>query len=337
MKRSPKVCAFLCTLCTIAFLTSFSSVSAAGFETEIRKIIHRVHKGESAAVASVYEEKSGDITALGDLWRARMEAALSGGGVMLKSRKDLGLLQDEAEMFGSGPGGILERAGADVVVTGTYTVDYGPAGSRRKPEIRLVIKAHRMADGTVFTVVCREGLPPGWEREASLVKGNVYHRGIEAVVPDARSRNRPKIEARLDRKPACYAPGSPAVIIAKTEPGVHLYILGVAADHTVSLFYPNRRMRDQPLPSGTFRFPPPALTKDVQLVFYPPREDEPCQESIKVIAARKPIDFSFLPVPEDQIYAGAKGGDMKKVLETLKGVKDWNEAVLNYWVGPGCE
>ncbi len=100
----------------------------------------------------------------------------------------------------------------------------------------------------VKTVICRENLFPGWERQESLKKGNVYHRGIQAIAPDPRFRNRPKIKARMDRKPACYSPGMPAVIAVETEPGVHLYILGVAADHTVALFYPNGRMSDQPLP-----------------------------------------------------------------------------------------
>ncbi len=72
-------------------------------------------------------------------------------------------------------------------------------------------------------------------------------------------------------------------------------------------------------------------------MFYPLKDDELCHESIKVIVSRKPIDFSFLPVPEDQVYAGASGGDMKKVLEALRAATDWNETVLSYWVGPGCD
>jgi len=330
--------ALFSALFAVVSLMVCSPAFAVGFETEVGKIANRMRKGETVAVSPVYEEKSGDITALGDRWRTRVEACLSDRGVVVKSRKDLGVIQDEMEMFGSGTRNILDHAGADVVVFGTYAIEYGPAKSGKKPMIRLVIKALRVTDGTVVkTVICREDLFPGWERQASLKKGNIYHRGIEAIAPDTQSRNRPKIKARMDRKPACYPPGMPAVIAVETEPGVHLYILGVAADHTVSLFYPNRRMGNQPLPSGNFRFPPLALAEDVQLVFYPLKEDELCHESIKVVASRKPIDFSFLPVPEDQVYAGAIGGDMKKVLEVLRTATDWNEVVLSYWVGQGCE
>ena len=330
--------ALFSALFAIVSLMVCSPAFAVGFEAEIGKIADRMGKGETVAVSPICKEESGDITALGDRWRTRVEACLSDRGVVVKSRKDLGVIQDEMEMFGSGTRNILDHAGAEVVVSGTYTIEYRMAKSGRKPIIRLVIKALRVVDGTVVkTVICREDLFPGWERQASLKKGNIYHRGIEAIAPDTQSRNRPKIKARMDRKPACYPPGLPAVIAVETEPGVHLYILGVAADHTVSLFYPNSRMSDQPLPSGNFRFPPLALADDVQLVFYPLKDDELCQESIKVIAAHKPIDFSFLPIPEDQVYAGARGGDMKKVLEALRAATDWNETVLSYWVGPGCD
>jgi hypothetical protein len=337
MKRSLKTLVLFSALFAIVLLMACSPAFAVGFETEIGKIADRMRKGETAAVSPIHEEKSGHITALGDRWRTRVEASLSDRGVVVKSRKDLGVIQDEIEMFGSGTRNILDHAGADVVVSGTYTIEYGTAKSGRKPMIRLVIKALRVTDGTVVkTSICREDLFPGWERQASLKKGNIYHRGIEAIAPDTHG-NRPKIKARMDRKPACYLPGMPAVIAVETEPGVYLYLLGVAADHTVSLFYPNRRMSGHPLPSGNFRFPPLALAGDVQLVFYPLKEDELCHESIKIIASRKPIDFSFLPVPEDQVYAGAIGGDMKKVLEALRAATDWNEVVLSYWVGRGCD
>ncbi|EFK11047.1 conserved hypothetical protein [delta proteobacterium NaphS2] len=338
MNQSAKAHAFFYTLWTIIYFLPLANAHSGDFEAQIEKITERMRKGESAAVSPIYEEKSGDITALGDRWRTRVEACLSDHGVVVKTRKDLGLLQDEMEMFGSGARSILDHAEADVVATGTYVVEYRTVGSGKKPEIHLVIKALRVRDGTVVgTIIYREGLSAGWEHQASLKKGNVYHRGIEAIAPDARSQNRPEIKARMDRKPPCYPPGVPAVISVETEPGVHLYILGVAADYTVSLFYPNRRTRDQPLPSGTFRFPPPALAGDVQLVFYPLKQDELCHESIKIIVSRKPMDFSFLPIPEDHVYAGARGGDMKKVLEVLRTAHDWNEVVLSYWVGAGCE
>jgi len=181
MKRSLGTFALFSALFAIVSLMVCSPAFAVGFETEIGKIADRMGKGETAAVSPIYEEKSGHITALGDRWRTRLEAALSNRGVVVKSRKDLGVIQDEIEMFGSGRRNILDHAGADVVVSGTYTIEYGSAKSGRKPMIRLVIKALRVTDGTVVkTVICRENLSSGWEQQASLKKGNIYHRSIEA-------------------------------------------------------------------------------------------------------------------------------------------------------------
>ena len=315
-----------------------SAVCAAGFESEFAEITDRIKKDESVSVAPIYDEKSGDITSLGDHWRTQITARLSDEGIIVKTRKDLGLLQEELDMYGSGNIDVLAHAGSDVVLMGTYTIFRKDTFFGEESMIHLVVKALRARDGTVIgTIICDEPLPSGWEKDASFIKGNVYNRAIEAISPRAGTGNKPVIKARLDRNPACYPPGMPAKIFVETEPGVHLYILGVAADYTVCLFYPNMKMPDQSLPTAHFCFPPQTLDEDLQLVFYPLKENEPCQESIKVIASRKPIDFSFLPVPENQVYAGAKGGDMKKVLKALGEAKEWNDIILSYWVGPECK
>ena len=74
MKRFLPTYVLFSALCVIISLTALKPASAAGFEVEISKIADRLGKGETVAVASIHEEKSGDITALGDRWRTRVEA-----------------------------------------------------------------------------------------------------------------------------------------------------------------------------------------------------------------------------------------------------------------------
>jgi hypothetical protein len=74
----------------------------------------------------------------------------------------------------------------------------------------------------------------------------------------------------------------------------------------------------------------------VQLVFYPLEKGRFCREAIKVVASRRPLDFSFLPVPEDTIYSGARGGDMLRMLDVLKNARGWRDVVVPYGVGDNC-
>ena len=105
------------------------------------------------------------------------------------------------------------------------------------------------------------------------------------------------------------------------------------------MLYPNRLQQTSRLVGTNFEFPPEPLRRsgDMRLELYPMPGEHYTQEAIKVVATREPLDFSYLPVPENQIFAGAQGGSIKRMLETLNSASDWSEAVVKYGVGPACE
>jgi len=337
---SMKICAlFILVTILSACQTVPQKRSWQSFSEEVAKIAAQIRKGEPAGVSYIYEAKTGNITELGNLWRDRIEKALRDHGVKVKARRDIVTLIDDAESHGLGKAEkeIWQQAGAEVIVCGNYRVLHA-GGSKAKDTISLHFKAFRVADSTLLkTVIWEENLERSWPSLASAVRGHAFHRKMETVTDEKGKGSKPNLSARLDRDPPCYPPETPATVHVFSEPGVHLYLLGLAADRTVTLLYPNSKLPDQPLTSGKFDFPPKALGRDLQLVFRPLKEGEPCQESIKVVASRTPLDFSFLPVPENRIYIGAEGGDIKRMLEVLQRAGNWQEVVLNYIVGPGCE
>ncbi len=148
----------------------------------------------------------------------------------------------------------------------------------------------------------------------------------------------PYLKARLDRDDACYPSGGEAVVTVRSEKGIYLYILSLAADHTATILYPNRLMPGKPLAADKFQFPSLQLRKEEQLnLLLYPMDGKDTTEAIKVVASREPLDFSFLPRPENALFTGAQGGDMKKMLQVLKKAHDWKEQTLKYWVGPKCQ
>lgn len=326
-------------LCQVGCAAHFENDMAARFSRRMMEIARAIGTDRTAAVSLVYEGCSGDVTVLGDRWRDRIEAALRDGRVPVKARKDIGFLIDDAEIYGMDieERSIWKRAGADVLVCGSYAVRYKTLQGHQTPELALTVKALLIADGSLLeTLSWREPLTEGWAMEAASIKGNVFHARVEAIVDSRPSGHRPALVARLDRSRPCYPTAASATLDIETDPGCHVYILNLAADHSVTLLYPNSRLKDQPLPSGRLDFPPAALRGEMSLLLYPLRHGQTSHESFKIIASRLPIDFSFLPVPENAIYAGAKGGDIKQVLRALQQAEGWSETVLDYWVGPDC-
>lgn len=312
---------------------------AVRFEERMAPMAKAIGPGRTAAVSWVYDRQSGDVTALGDTWRERIEGALRDRQVSVKARKDIGFLIDDAETFGMGidEQRIWQQAGTDVLICGNYALRTARSDAHQTAEIDLTVKALRIADSAVLqTFSWREPLPRGWAGDAAAVKGNVFQDRVETIVDSSPANHGPTLSARLDRSPACYAGGAPATLHIETDPGCHVYILNLAADRSVTLLYPNPRLKDQPLPSGRLAFPPTALRDELTLLLYPLRAGQMSHESFKVVASRLPIDFSFLPVPENAIYAGAKGGDIKQVVRVLRQACGWSETVLDYWVGPDC-
>lgn len=310
--------------------------TAKGFDERIGLMAEKLNRNEKVAVSWMYDATNGNITELGNQWRDRIEKALTERGVQVTSRQEIPFLIDESESFGDDKSieEILENAKADVVIGGKYVVAYKGGGADKFPEIRLTIKPVRKGS-VIKAIEWREELEPVWERLAATVHGNAYQLGLKEY--KHLGSDNPQLSARLDRNPPCYPPDMPATLYVKTEAGVYLYLLGMAADHTVTLLYPNKILPEQTLVSAKFIFPPPSLRDKLQLVFFPLKEDELCQESIKIVASRNPLDFSFLPIPENRIYKGAKGGEINRMLEVLERSKSWEAVDVPYTVGLLCE
>ena len=266
----------------------------------------------------------------------RIERDFKEQGYQVKARRDMVILLEDAESFGTGTkeSEIWERAGVDVVVCGSYSVNRG-TDSDEKAVVTVNVKAYRKQTADlVEAYVIEETLEPGWIRLAAKVHGNVHKKNFETVV--GTGSNTPDLEAELDRDPACYPPNTPARIFVETEEGVHVYIFNIAADNTVSLLYPNQLMPDQPLASDHFAFPPQSLSERVKLLLSPLKPDESCREAFKIIASEEKMDFSFLPIPMNRIYKGSEGGKIKQLTNTLEEYDNFSTATLTYWVGSRC-
>ena len=292
-------------------------------------------KEDSVAVSYFYDEENGNVTALGEMYRQQLERELLATGHCVKIRKDLNLLLLDSESFGSGfDVQALKQLQADILYTGSYRLF--PCGDAGGVCALLNIKASSESGASVVdSFQCRVDLPAGWARLAANVRGNVYQQQVRDVV-DTSLVDKPSLSASLNREPACYVAGEAAQVDVETEPGCYLYILSLAADGSVTLLYPCSMLPQRPLVSGHFIFPPLAIQKHWQLQFYPLTTDVTSKEAIKVIASRKPIDFSWLPVPENQIYKGAKGGKLQEITRVLQQVQGWSDVVLPYYVGKDC-
>lgn len=290
----------------------------------------------SCAVSYIYQADSGDINALGNLYRDRIALQFRNRNYNVKERKDLVLLIEDAESFGNmqNTGEIWDNAGADVVVCGTYRI-IKPENQQEDDTIEVTVKAVRTDDASlVDAYVITEKLNKGWEKLASKTFGNAFQQDFEEVAGTGSMR--PSLTAALDKDPACYEPNDPAHIFIQSEPGTHVYIFNIAADNTVTLLYPNKLVKDQPLVSKDFYFPPKSLKGKLSLVLFPLHPGETSRESFKIIASRDKIDFSFLPVPFNQLFQGAKGGQIKKLRNALRKYGQYSEKTLTYFVGPNC-
>lgn len=293
-------------------------------------LVKHMQSGESVAVSWIYDEHTGDVTALGNRWRDRTESALQKAGANVVTRQEIVFLWEDAEHFGDGENALdMSKAGASVQVNGKYLIDRHDS----TPQISLTIKAIRMKDGFIVgTTMWVEPLPANAEKLAATVHRNVFQNQVKNIKGDAKG---PALSASLNREPACYLPGENATISIRTEPGVFIYLFDMAADSSIVLLYPNKRYPPLRVETGTFVFPHPDRT-DLKLCFYPIEDNPISSESIKVVASRTPLDFSFLPVPMDEIYSGAKGGDILRVGDVLRQATAWSETVVAYSVGEAC-
>lgn len=310
------------------------SAIARDFDQSVRSLVGSVAPKERVGVFWVYDGVSGHVTALGDLWQDRIEGALLRAKVKVVARHDLKAVYEEIGTFGRQNDdfeALLARAGADVVLSARYYIS--------DDRMELHLKTTRKKNNDLLgSTVWRQPLEAGWARQAAVVRRNLFQKDVETFKPMLDVPG-PWLKAWLDRNPACYREGDRARVVVKTEEGMHVYLLSLAADASVMLLYPNRLLPDKVLATGVLEFPPPLMevSGDLVLVLYPLEEGRTSRESIKVVVSRNPLDFSFLPIPIGEVFMGARGGKIKQVLQVLRDARDWSEVKLNYWVGSGCK
>jgi len=221
----------------------------------------KLQPGVTAAVSYIPERETGDVTALGNLWRDRIEKILAQRGVVVKARRDITALIEDMETFGAGKEeqDVWEAAGADVLVCGNYTL-FKAENGKGPGNIRVVAKAYRgsvLVDAEEFM----EPLDPSWTGLAAKIFGNVHQEKFEVVSSGTTSEPVLELDVTLNRKNNCFAPGEKAKLHVRTRPGTHLYIFNLTADGNVTLIYPNKWMVDRPLAFGDFVFPPPGQAR----------------------------------------------------------------------------
>jgi len=315
--------------------------SYSGFSESYAEVIAglcqgSVKPGEIVAVSAFYDGDNGDFTALGDQWRGRAEAALAGGTIKVRALRDMGLILDSLESADKdfNESQIWRESGSDYLLVGRYYL-YEGGEAQVADYLELKINLLKNSERTVVRATTwRTELAPGWQARASIVRGNIYQKAIEVVGPGAAVTG-PELKAELDRNPPCYPAGDRVSLKIKSEPGVYLYILNIAADNSVTINYPNHYLPQKRLGGSDFTFPPPDM-KNLQLYVYPLPGKLSGRESFKVISSFEPLDLSFLKVPEGQIFAGAKAADLKEVLAVLQKAAGWSDVVLPYRVGRGC-
>ena len=304
------------------------------FRIQVQELFEQVPENTKIAVSVVYDGTSGEVTALGDYWRDRIEVAIDHKKFIVSPRKDMVVLFNEHDIrSATKTGETFDKEpdlGVQIAISARYYILKG-----HPDKIELQIRALDLVENKIVeSVSIEEKLPVEWVRMASRIHSNVYQQKFESLNPFESSGL--TLSARLDQDPACYPAGSHMKIIVENEAAVHLYVFNLAADGTVTILFPNKFMPDSFWPKRYFVFPPSDLPENLILKVEPLHQNETTRESIKIVASKKPMDFGFLPIPLNHIYAGAKGGDLSKLLEVLSQSNGWAEVTLDYWVGADC-
>ncbi len=310
-----------------------SVVVADKFNEALRRLGFEIGNRKTA-VAELYDGVTGNVTALSHLWGDRIEQGLRREGVEMVARLGRAIALEDIEINSSST--IVGDTSADVIIVGRYYIhpNQPPKG---QDLIELHIKAVSSAGLQLVSAVSfTKTLGSDWRRLSLKVWHNTYHGAFEAL-PDLSSGTGPKLKAALNRDPACYPSGGEAVITIESEPQTYIYIYSIAADNTVTILYPNRISPNNLFLGSSFEFPSSELRKSGELALHLyPLDRADTQEAFKIVASREQLDFSFLPNPENHIFSGAEGGDIKKMLQVLSKAKDISQIQLPYMVGPGC-
>lgn len=318
-------------LLLIGLITTLFYGTANAVENDFKKLFRNVPAEYQIAVAPIYDGVSGDVTALAELWRDFLENTINQLQLNSVTRKDIVLLMDEVSTFDNTEkiDDLLENSSVDVLVSGRYYL----TGNQAELHLKVLkVDSGKILSSHQFKPV----LPKNWVKLVSVIKSNIYHQKVNRLTKNSNSA--PHLSARLNKKQACYQTGESSHLIIQAEKGSYIYILNMAADNTVTLLYPNRWLENNSMISDSMEFPPLPMrvSGKMKLRLYP-LNNQPTNESMKIIASRSPLDFSSLPIPENAVFAGASGGEIKTVLNTLKESKQWRDVKLSYWVGPGCE
>lgn len=160
--------------------------------------------------------------------------------------------------------------------------------------------------------------------------------GIENIVKPETQEN--QFFAMMDRSPVCYKNGEAEYIKIHAKKNEYLYILNIAADASVTILYPNQLQKERPVQNVQIEFPSQQFRQSNELEMrFNAYSTQGNYETIKLISSPQKIDFSFLPVPVNQVFTGVSAGDLKKVLQTLQQASGWTQFKLKYWVGETCQ
>ncbi|MBT4837132.1 MAG: DUF4384 domain-containing protein [Methylococcales bacterium] len=317
---------FLCSI--LIFLSHHANALATDDLDEQLSVWKKmIPSSKKVAIVPFYNGINGDITGLGDLWRDRVENSLRKNKIKVAARRDLVMIMEEVENFHDtvDMDRLTQKAQSAYIVVGRY---YQSSG-----KIELHLKLLQVTTARVkASAVLNEKLSRQTANFAYKVRGNIYHQRIDKMNPD---QTKASFSATLNRK--CFPTGGEAILNIKMQPERYLYILNLSADDTVTLLHPNRLQKNKAVSQTEFTFPPVHLRKDetLSLLLYP-MNDQPTYEKFKVISSDKRLDFSNIPVPENALFTGAKGGDMKLMLDVLSKSKNWQVIDLDYEVGKHC-
>ena len=294
-----------------------------------------IDQNARVGICWIYDGDNYDLTAYGNLWRDRLEIALAKQGRAVLPRKDYVVLVDDIESFGKNitEDDLLDAMEPDIIVTGVY-YRHG-----RKPEkgpfVELMLKAYRLDEKRIVAAF-RYEIPAPDEKDLKRmadVKGNVIRVKFRQIVGGA-SPAAPSLKAQLNR--TCFVPGENAVVTAQTEPGVHIYLFSVQADGSVTRIVPNPYVPDKPVgQDGKFAFPDIYSDFWLDMPMHPVRPGVN-EESFKMVASRKPLDFSFIPFPENEPFYGIDAGELRRVLDVLENADSASVVDIPYKISEGC-
>ena len=319
----------------IIFFVSLGFVQNTYGLDELKKqvmvLANKIPKNKTVATSFIYNIENGNVTPLGNYIRDIINDCLVKKGIRVKVRKDLYFIMDDIDSFGDLEGSDLwNNIKADILILGGYFI-WENLGNRSSVEI--IIKTVKLSSGAILDIVRWKGkVNFKWVLLDTKTISNVYQNRLKTISPIFSNTNHP-LHAALNKNPPCYYPGEEVKISVKTVANSYIYIFAIQSDGTVVMVYPNKKFPGKPIKNGKFVFP---IDESQKLVVYPDKNSR-TKEAFKIVVSKKLLNFDFLPVCEDKIYKGADGGSLKKLVDYLSSVKNWNEELLPYWVGEDCK